>query len=116
MHFDMQQPDVTETLLKALSDMKEPIPTKPRSRLNSSLSSQGNQEQKRSRTGADIDEIGSSRSDRKNNHGGKQMPKKEGFRKKLTNWWQNGKSNVEKNDNLQKSNTKTLYKPTIMRK
>ena len=56
----------------------------------------------------DRDELGSQRSERKN-------AKKEGFRSKFTNWFQNGWNHDTKSkDSKQQSSTKALFKPAIM--
>ena len=105
---------MTQTLMKALSDLKEPNkPSRPRSRIESNVSTSSNKDRK-SRI-MDRDDLGSQRSERKNNNITK-MAKKEGLRSRITNWWSLGKNNEgKKKDKNQPTSNKALYKPTIMR-
>jgi hypothetical protein len=90
MKFD-DKADMTQTLMKALSDLKEPNkPSKPRSRVQSNVSSSSNKERK-SRI-MDRDDMGTQRSERKSSN----AAKKEGFRSRITNWWSQGKNNEGK--------------------
>jgi hypothetical protein len=90
MKFD-DKADMTQTLMKALSDLKEPNkPSKPRSRVQSNVSSSSNKERK-SRI-MDRDDMGTQRSERKSSN----AAKKEGFRSRITNWWSHGKNNEGK--------------------
>lgn len=66
MRFEGVQQDMTQTLMKALSDLKEPNITRPRSRIQSNMSSSSNKE-RRARA-SDMDERGSQRSERKSNN------------------------------------------------
>jgi hypothetical protein len=101
---------MTETLMKALSDLKDPN-NQPRSRIQSNVSTSSNKERK-SRI-MDRDDMGSQGSERKNNN----KTKKEGLRSKITNWWSHGKNNeAKKKEPNQQTSTKALYKPTIMSK
>lgn len=106
---------MTQTLMKALSDLKEPNkPSRPRSRIESNVSTSSNKDRK-SRI-MDRDDLGSQRSERKNNNITK-MAKKEGLRSRITNWWSLGKNNEgKKKDPNQQASTKALYRPTIMSK
>ena len=93
MKFDEKR-DMTQTLMKALSDLKEPNkPSRPRSRIESNVSTSSNKDRK-SRI-MDRDDLGSQRSERKNNNITK-MAKKEGLRSRITNWWSLGKNNEGK--------------------
>ena len=63
----------------------------------------------------DRDDLGTQRSERKNNNI-TQIAKKEGLRSRITNWWSLGKNNEgKKKDKNQPTSNKALYKPTIMR-
>ena len=109
MKFD-EQTDMAQTLMKALSDLKDPN-KQPRSRIQSNVSTSSNKERK-SRI-MDREDLGSQRSDRKNNN----ITKKEGLRSRITNWWSHSKNNEgKKKDSNQQTSTKALYKPTIMSK
>ena len=105
---------MTQTLMKALSDLKEPNkPSRPRSRIESNVSTSSNKDRK-SRI-MDRDDLGTQRSERKNNNI-TQIAKKEGLRSRITNWWSLGKNNEgKKKDKNQPTSNKALYKPTIMR-
>lgn len=101
--------NIASTLMKALSDLKDTSKTpsnRPRSRLESNTS---NKEVRRVRSDSDV----VSRRSEKN----QREVKKEGLRSKLTQWWQKKDTNNGNEDKKKMSaTTKTLYKPTIMRK